>query len=1439
MRIRLPRTKKIAYPVTWFYPGVFFFFICVKGFCQTPANNCSSSAFQQIPVNSTQCNVFTMIPWDCTTTIGTPAIPGCNGVTGAGRDGWGWFTAAAGTTVTNVKYANKNGDAQIYIYSGTCGALTLVACVDDWVLIPEVITFASTPGTNYYVRVVSIQASMQGSICVWSTILPPPCTPVPANDDPCTATTIPVGLACAFVTYTNACSTPTTGVPAPGCGNYVGDDVWFKAIAPASGQIRFDSNTGTVLDGGMAVYDTTGGASCSGGMNLIACDDNSSVNGQMPMLTVSGLNPGEAVYVRVWENGADNNGTFKICAYDPSPCSATLANDDPCGATLLTAGVNCTLAFYTNLCATATPGIPAPSCGNYSGGDVWFKVVVPPSGALFVRTHTGVITDGSVALYSATACNGTFTEVDCDDDSGPGLMGLIMTSGLTPGSMAYIRVWSYNNTNNGTFRLCVSDPCPSGVPVNDLPCNATILPYGVSLPGSTGCATNTNDPAMPSCFTNVGGIAQMHTVWYKFTAVSTCTKIKVYPNTINNTQMAVFNFSGTCNSLGTAIACNDDYQPCGAGGHTYKYPQIHFNSVVGNTYYIMMDGRNGRTGSFSIQLINGGTWPACSNAFPPMAVQDCALPMPVCSYTLSIPNPGFFTIGNICDVPTPAPCTGGTSGCSVCATSCLCTGERGSSWYKIIIGNVVGTQYLEFSIVPNNYPAPYPGGETDYDFAVYGPNPSCANLSTPIRCHYSPLGVTGVFGPAAGQAPPAYSPDYDPAFRERIPVLTGEIYYLNVANYENSKNGFTLNILPTTPLANVVLPGGTLIWTGAVSTDWFNVNNWGGCNIPNCSVNAIIPGFAVNFPIINGAGANCRSLDINFGASLNINAPYELNICGDYNNSGTFTASANSTVLFQDTSANLSTLHDQTVDGLLTGANQFWNVTVKKPAGWKVISNQDIDIGGNLLVSGAAGSGGEFSAAGKYHKAGGNFTIESSPLTAFYTAGTTLQFNGTAQTYLNRGLLNNVLMNQTGAGTLTLQNHGLAGTAWMRVNAASTLTLTNGKIIAGTGPAATNDNRVDILNPAVAAITVGSTASYIEGTLRRSMPSALGSYDFPVGTSAKGYQRINFNFTAALPASNIYWNVYFDNTAPATNPALGNECSSSYHSGGLLALDNGFWNVEAFPPFPTSGIMNVTNFNRNLSWGVPLGAGWTVMYNNSNSNLATDWQLNPFPAFPCVNPPVTAVLRNNMIVTSLFTGNPVWIGTAQSQTPLPVDLLSFEARALKNSIELSWATASEKNNKGFDVERTITPPYKFEKMAWLEGHGTTTSTHYYDFEDKSVKEGIDYYYRLKQTDYNGNFAYSKVVAASIRRIPFTFVVEPNPYSGFTNIMFDLKEAGRVHLSIYNDIGQKVATLVNGMESTGIHNYDFSAGALGYAPGIYSVLLQINDEVYTKRIIETE
>ncbi len=142
--------------------------------------------------------------------------------------------------------------------------------------------------------------------------VPPP----PANDNPCGATALTVGVSCTYAPTTNISATNTAGVPAPGCAGYSGGDVWYTAVVPATGSITFDTQTGVMLDGGMAVYTA---AACGGPFVLVACDDNNSPNGAMPMLSLTGQTPGTTLWIRVWENGNNNNGSFSICAYDPPP----------------------------------------------------------------------------------------------------------------------------------------------------------------------------------------------------------------------------------------------------------------------------------------------------------------------------------------------------------------------------------------------------------------------------------------------------------------------------------------------------------------------------------------------------------------------------------------------------------------------------------------------------------------------------------------------------------------------------------------------------------------------------------------------------------------------------------------------------------------------------------------------------------------------------------------------------------------------------------------------------------------------------------------------------------------------------------------------------------------------------------------------------------------
>lgn len=136
-------------------------------------------------------------------------------------------------------------------------------------------------------------------------------------------------------------------------------------------------------------------------------------------------------------------------------------NDDCANAIALTVGTTCTSVQYSNANATASTGVPVPTCANYAGGDVWFKAIVPANGGIEIKTTEGVVTDGGMTLYTGNC--GALTQVVCDDDgSGSGLMPYINVSGLTPGSTVYIRFWEYGNNGNGTFSICAKIPSVTG-----------------------------------------------------------------------------------------------------------------------------------------------------------------------------------------------------------------------------------------------------------------------------------------------------------------------------------------------------------------------------------------------------------------------------------------------------------------------------------------------------------------------------------------------------------------------------------------------------------------------------------------------------------------------------------------------------------------------------------------------------------------------------------------------------------------------------------------------------------------------------------------------------------------------------------------------------------------------------------------------------------------
>ncbi len=177
--------------------------------------------------------------------------------------------------------------------------------------------------------------------------------------------------------------------------------------------------------------------------------------------------------------------------------------------------------------------------------------------------------------------------------------------------------------------------------------------------------------------------------------------------------------------------------------------------------------------------------------------------------------------------------------------------------------------------------------------------------------------------------------------------------------------------------------------------------------------------------------------------------------------------------------------------------------------------------------------------------------------------------------------------------------------------------------------------------------------------------------------------------------------------------------------------------------------------------------------------------------------------------------------TLSYTAPIPVELTSFTASVSGEQIRLDWETATETNNKGFDILRS-NDNNRFEKIGFVDGNGTSSEPHSYNFVDYNAKTGT-YYYRLKQIDFDGSESYSDIIEVDFMPAEFSLGQNyPNPFNPSTKIKFALPVDSKVTLSVYNIVGQNVATLVNETISAGLHEAGFNASDL--SSGVYFYVL---------------
>ncbi len=646
----------------------------------------------------------------------------------------------------------------------------------------------------------------------------------------------------------------------------------------------------------------------------------------------------------------------------------------------------------------------------------------------------------------------------------------------------------------------------------------------------------------------------------------------------------------------------------------------------------------------------------------------------------------------------------------------------------------------------------------------------------------------------------------------------------------------------------------TTKWTGAISTAWSLSTNW-TAGVPTSSVDAVIDNATVGYtqdPTLDNTGLACLTLSIDNGASLNGGSGNSLTISGLLNGTGilnggssTFTVSGDMVVAVFNHGSSTIVLNGSTqsidgytfnnltissgttsfansivVNGTLTissgaelipgasntitgtgtltgngtidvnnigtgdnfgnqygmttqtmtnlvvkytgtsnqqiGANTFGTVIIANSNGVSAIGT--ITIGKNLTLS-----SGTLSASWQTINIGGNITGTGSN----FSAGTgQVVMNGSSSQFITGVTFNDLIIDNTSGG-VTLISHGNS-------TVSDSLTLTNGIL--------TTDASDLLILTSTTPYSGGSNSSYVDGPVQNNaLSGSHTSFIFPLGNSNK-YAPLGIG---SIGSSATFTAQYFRSTHSASTSGISGSAPK--------ASSIEYWTLQENTG---SSSANVTlNWKSGASSGITNVSDITIYFDNGGGSWA---DLSGTPTGTTSSGSVTASATSTQLAATpgFFT-----FGDNTGTNPLPVSLISFTAQYKDNQVILNWSTASEQNNSYFDVERSIDAA-NWTTIDQVRGHGTTNAFNSYSSMDNlidAIPSGT-FYYRLKQVDFNGAFAYSMIRSVDVANQPYTFSAYPNPTNSTLNVIWTNNTSGNTTVKLVNAIGIIV--------------YEQSAGGMG-------------------------
>lgn len=691
--------------------------------------------------------------------------------------------------------------------------------------------------------------------------------------------------------------------------------------------------------------------------------------------------------------------------------------------------------------------------------------------------------------------------------------------------------------------------------------------------------------------------------------------------------------------------------------------------------------------------------------------------------------------------------------------------------------------------------------------------------------------------------------------------LTGsdaDLYTINYLNNDGSNYSYTISA--TAPKKT------------SASGDWNNTSTWNGGVVPNSSDHVVM-----NHNVTLNTSASIASLTINDGVTLTSESGQARNLTigsgGDFNNNGTFTSNDGKvsfsgmntvcgTVSFYDvdiinnyldfgttsTITGTFSINPGSVSNYPTYADN--STLIYKTNGsrtpsteWRTTASTGRGVPYNVQVTGGASNTSLEFSGGATWSLRGSFTIDASQ-TVFLSDddGGDIFIKGN---FVNNGTLNaagsyNRQITLEGSSAQTIRTNG-AIIEYLKIDNSGSgislddnltiskrLTMNQGNIncngsvlFISNGTADDNTNNGIVRNAGI----IYNTTPY---KIKRAISLGNnGNYLFPIGTSTV-YSPGNLQFTTPLTVNR---NILADMTY---NEGGTNITEINDDGFAINTRSNSYWRFDMVES-GTDGalILSLTNPNQT-------GIG-------SAENLRIMAAGSPF-YFPGVHTNGTGTTaKRNINISSYGIDGTYYMGGNTTTNPLPVELTSFTAQAIGEKILLHWQTATEKNNYGFEVERSLPQPLpkerdleagRWERIGFVPGNGNSNSPKLYEFKDDHLVGGNLFIYRLKMIDTDGSYEYSNEIEVKAAPSKFSLLQNyPNPFNPITKIKFSIPQSAFVRLQVYDIMGKLVTTLVNAQKEAGYYEINFNASQI--SSGVYFYRLTTNEYSEIKKMIFTK